>query len=351
MQERVFSGASEPEHDWQFLYVLIRDQAGRVVAAAPFSVALCKDDMLMRDEVSKRVEERRKQDPYFLSSRALMLGTLLSEGNHLYLDRSGPWRAALARLLEVAREEYDRAGCTVMTLRDFPADDIEMDQEMLHHGLVKVPMLDSHLLHITWRTEDEYLARLDKRKREHVRERSKQSRHYQRQLHGVGVGEPLSRPDLEHLHSLYCNVARKGLRFNVFQLPLRLLAAMQESPVWELLTLRLDPAHGGPADGRPVAFCASHKQGSHYAGFLCGVDYDYVHKHGAYRQILYQLIRRSMELGMTTVHLGMTANMEKIKLGAVAQQTCVYLQAGEHFSGTVLREIAAEASLARVSAP
>jgi 7-keto-8-aminopelargonate synthetase-like enzyme len=90
MQERVFSGPSEPEHTWQFLYVLIRDQAGRVLAAAPFTVALCKDDMLMREEVSRRVEERRKQDAYFLSSRALMLGTLLSEGNHLYLDRSGP---------------------------------------------------------------------------------------------------------------------------------------------------------------------------------------------------------------------------------------------------------------------
>ena len=37
--------------------------------------------------------ERRKPDPYFLSSQSLLLGTLLSEGNHLYLDRSGPWRA------------------------------------------------------------------------------------------------------------------------------------------------------------------------------------------------------------------------------------------------------------------
>jgi predicted N-acyltransferase len=235
-----------------------------------------------------------------------------------------------------------------MMLRDLPADDPELDQEMLHHGLVKVPMLDSHLLHITWRTEEEYLAPLDKRKREHVRERIKQSRHYQVQLHGVGVGEPLSLQDLEYLQSLYLNVARKGLRFNVFQLPLRLLAAMQESPAWELLTLRLDPAHGGPAHGRPVAFCASHKQGLHYGGFYCGVDYDYVHKHGAYRQILYQLIRRSMALGMKTVHMGMTANMEKLKLGAVAQQNCVYLQAGEHFSGVVLREIAAEASLVHV---
>lgn len=37
----------------------------------------------------------------------------------------------------------------MIVLRDLPADDAELDAEMLHHGLVKVPMLDSHLLPIT----------------------------------------------------------------------------------------------------------------------------------------------------------------------------------------------------------
>lgn len=345
MQEQVFTDTDEPENSWEFLYVLIREPNGRIVAAAPFTVALCKDDMLMRSEVSQRVEERRKKDPYFLSSKSLLLGTLLSEGNHLFLDRSGPWRAALTRLLEVARDEFDRRGCSVMTLRDLPGDDGEMDQEMLHHGLVKVPMLDSHRLNINWWNEEEYLVHLKRSKREHLRERIKQSRHYERRMYGVGVGESLSLEDLEWLHSLYLNVARKSMRLNVFHLPVRLLAAMHESPAWELLTLRLDPAQGGPSHGRPVAFCAAHKQDGHYGGFLCGVDYEYVYKHGAYRQLLFQLIRRAMELGMKTVHLGMTADMEKLRFGSEVQRTCVYLQARDHFSGALLREIAAEASL------
>lgn len=347
MQEQVFSDGSEPENSWRFLYVLIRDQLGHILAAAPFTVALCKDDMLMREEVSQRVEERRKSEPYFLSSRSLLLGTLLSEGNHLYLDRGGPWRAALAKLLEVAREEFDGERCSVMTLRDLPADDPEMDQEMLHHGLVKVPMLDSHQLDISWWTEEEYLASLKRSRRAHLRERIEQSRMYERRLHGVGVGETLSLEELEHLHSLYLNVARRALRLNVFHLPLRLLAAMHESPAWELMTLRIAPEHGGPADGRPVAFGAAHKHNGHYGGFLCGVDYQYVHSHGVYRQLLYQAVRRAMELGMKTVHLGMTAEMEKSRLGSLPHRTCVYMQAREHFSGALLREIAAEASLSR----
>jgi hypothetical protein len=351
MQEPVFTDTPEPEHSWGFLYVLVRDLTGRVIAAAPFTRALCKDDMLMREEVSEHVEEKRKTDPYFLSSRVLLLGTLVSEGNHLYLDRTGPWRAALARLLEVAREEFDRSSCAVMTLRDLPADNPEMDQEMLHHGLVKVPMLDSHLLHIKWWTEEEYLSSLTRRKREHVRERIEQSRHYERRLHGVGVGESLTVEELGYLHSLYLNVAKKAMRFNIYDLPLRLLAAMHETPAWELVTLRLDPAHGGPTDGRPVAFYAGHKQDGHYGAFLCGVDYDYVYQHGAYRQVLFQIVRRAMELGMKTVHLGMTANLEKLRFGTVAQQTCVYMQARDHFGGALLREISAEASIGHSQGP
>ncbi len=351
MQEQVFTGTAEREHSWEFLYLLVRDSAGRVLAAAPFTVALCKDDMLMREEVSQAVEERRKSDPYFLSSRVLLLGTLVSEGNHLYLDRSGPWRAALARLMEAAREEFDRAECAVMTLRDLSAEDLEMDQEMLHHGLVKVPMLDSHLLNITWWSEEEYLSKLTRRKREHLRERIEQSRFYERRVHGVGVGEALSLEELEYLHSLYLNVARKALRFNIYDLPLRLLAAMHETPAWELVTLRLDPAHGGPADGRPVAFYAGHKQDGHYGAFLCGVNYDYVYQHGAYRQLLFQIVRRAMELGMKTVHMGMTANLEKLRFGTAVQRTCIYMQARDHFGGALLREIAAEASLGGAQAP
>lgn len=350
MQEQVFGRSAEPENTWEFRYVIVRD-ATRVVAAAVFTVALCKDDMLMRAEVSRAVEDRRKADPYFLSSRTLLLGTLLSEGNHLYLDRAGPWRAALGCLLEVAREACDRAGCSAIVLRDLPDGDAELDAEMLHHGLVKAPMLDSHVLPITWRTDDEYVAALHKpAQRRAARERIAQSRQYERRLHGVGVGALLSPGELDHLYALYLGVAAKGLRMNVFQLPARLLAAMQESPAWELVTLRLDPAHGGPAHGRPVAFFAGHKQAGHYGGFLCGVDYGYVLDHGAYRQMLQQLIRRAQELGMTTLRLGVTADREKLRLGSVVQRNCVYLQAQEDFHAAVLREIAAEASLDRESA-
>lgn len=352
MQERVFSGGAERENAWQFRYLLVRDAEDRVVAAAPFTVALVKDDMLMREEVSRAVEERRAVDPYFLSSRALLLGSLTSEGNHLHLDRSGPWKAALARLLGAAREEIDRAGCAVMILRDLPADDPEMDREMLHHGLVKVPTIDAHVLPITWRTEEEYLSQLRRKKRQDLKSRIRAAADYEVRVHGAGAGgERLSPDELEHLHSLYLRVARKALRLNVFHLPPRLLAAMQDSPAWEIVTLRLRPESGGPAHGLPVAFFAAHRHGGHYGAFYCGVDYTYIHSHGAYRQMLYQAVRRATDLGMTTLRLGMTADVEKRRLGSTVLHNCVYVQARDHWSGALLREIAAEASLAAPAGP
>ncbi len=102
---------------------------------------------------------------------------------------------------------------------------------------------------------------------------------------------------------------------------------MQESPAWGADDALLDPARGGPVDGRPVAFYAAHKQDGHYGGFLCGVDYDYVYTHGAYRQMLYQMVRRAMELGMTTIHMGVTADLEKRRFETTVQRNCVYMQA------------------------
>ena len=78
--------ATRVEHNWLFDYVIVRDAAGQPLCATYFTTGLQKDDFLMRDEVSRAVESRRKDEPYFLTSRVVMMGSALSEGNHLYLD-------------------------------------------------------------------------------------------------------------------------------------------------------------------------------------------------------------------------------------------------------------------------
>jgi hypothetical protein len=46
--------------------------------------------------------------------------------------------------------------------------------------------------------------------------------------------------------------------------------------------------------------------------------------------------------GAKVVDLGMDAEFEKKRFGAVASPTCVYVRASDHYNGEVLREIVAE---------
>lgn len=338
--ESVFASHPLPEHDSAFRYVLVRDEADVVVLATFFTTAMLKDDMLMRHEVSRAVEQRRAGNPYFLTSRAVMMGSLLSEGRHLYLDRSGPWQQALEAMLEVATSEYERAGASVLLLRDLPADDPEMDSVLLDHGLVKAPMLPSHVLTVE-RDLDAYERRLRRRSRMHLRQNVERANHYQRT---VQAG-PMSDEELRHLYGLYKNVASKNLRLNVFHLPPEILPALLASPSWEVVTLHLQPSVGGPSDSRPVAFFAAYQHADVYAGFLCGLDYRYVIEHGAYRQVLYQSLLRARETGASELRLGMGADVEKRRFGTVAHQNVVYLQARDDYGGAVLREIVAETGL------
>lgn len=339
--ERVFRGHDRPEHDWGFRYLVARDPSGQVVLATVLTIALIKDDMLMRHRVSQAVEARRAADPYFLTSTAVMTGSLLSEGVHLYLDRGGPWREALDLALDHAAEVYEQAGAGVLLVRDLPADDPELDAVAFRHGMVKAPTLPTHAVAVpadpgAWRQG------LGRRRRMHLRQAEARAASYERRVH---AGEDLDPDALAHLYALYRNVAGKNLRLNVFPLPEELLAALLRCPSWEIVTLRLDPAAGGPLDGRPVAFFAAYRHAHVYAGFFCGLDYRYVVDHGAYRQVLYQALQRAQETGATELRLGMGADLEKERFGSTPSARCVYVQARDDYGGVVLREVVAEAGL------
>lgn len=343
--EHAFRQHARDEYNWDFHYVVVRTADGTPVAASFFSSALSKDDMLMRDEVSQAVEARRAADPYFLTSKIVTMGSGFSEGNHLYLDRKGPWRAALVRMLEVATEIYDAEAANMLLLRDLPADDPEMDAFLRDQGLVKIPMFTSYYLDIDWSNQEEYLAKLSRRKRKHLREIIERSAHYSVKVFSPESGQQLDADGLADLYRLYRNVADRKRKLNVFPLPATLMPKLQTSDAWELVAVYLSEEGGGPADGKPIAFYAAHRHTGHYAPFLCGLDYRYVFQHGAYRNMIFEMIQRAQATGVKRIHMGMDADQEKQRFGCQPMENCVYLQARDHFNGELLREIVAEVGL------
>ncbi|HEY9766746.1 MAG TPA: aminotransferase class I/II-fold pyridoxal phosphate-dependent enzyme, partial [Chroococcales cyanobacterium] len=160
--EDTFRENPEPENNWKFHYYIVRDLQGKPILATFFTDALWKDDMISPENTSFLVEKKRREDPGFLTSRALSMGSLLSEGNHLYLDREADWKLGLKMLLKAIEADREECAASILNLRDFPADDPEMDEFLLDQGFVKFSMPESFILDIDWQDEEGYYQKLSK---------------------------------------------------------------------------------------------------------------------------------------------------------------------------------------------
>ncbi len=337
--ERIY-GAKDapPEHRWKFRYLIVRDHTHRVVAATVFTTLLTKDDMLAAEDVSREIERRREADRYYLSSTVVMTGSTLSEGNHLYLDRTGPWREALRLILAAADEESERAGADAIMLRDLPDGDPEMDTFMLDEGFSRVPILDTHTLTLDAPDESAWYSALHNKKRYQLRRVIEHAKDTEVSFHGVGLA-PLTDEEAVYLHGLFEQLEQKKFRINLFDLPMTLLPGMLTSPAWELGVVRIRAEAGGPQ--QPVGFWAAHKCGDTYAPFLLGVD-DAYRDRDIYRVTILHWVRRACALSMRKVRMGMDAEVEKNRFGARAERIFMYLRTRDDYAGALLGEAVAK---------
>ncbi len=344
--ENAFAGPrEEPEHSWGFNYWIVRDPArgGAPVAATFFTTALWKDDLLSSPELSAEVEARRANDPYYLTSLMVGMGSLLTEGDHLYLDRTADWRGALRLILDAARAVEDTTEAAAVVLRDL-APDAETHQFLTGEGFVRVPAPAAWIRDLDFADDEEFLAGLKKKHRYHQRTQvlSWEDR-YEVDVIRSGPDAPhaIAREDLDHLYRLYRHVHARSLFLNVFPLPRRLFDAVLAQPGWELITLRLIE---GPE--QPVAFIMQHVGAEHVQPVLVGLDYAYVSSHRAYQQTLWQSIRSGRRVGARKVLMGVSADLHKARFGAVREKRWVYVQPSESYHTDVLSRLAQGLSLA-----
>ena len=339
--EDTFAGDAdaEPEHRWAFRYWIVRDPAagGRPVAATFFTTAMWKDDMLAAAHVSAEVERRRAADPYYLTSRMVAMGSLLSEGDHLYLDRTADWRSALKLILAAARTEEDRAGAAAVVLRDLPDGDAELHEVLLGEGFARVPVFDTWTRPIDFASDEEFLAGLPKKSRYHQRTNVLAwEERYRVATYPGGSAEAaaLTGAQRDHLYRLYRHVHARNLELNVFPLPRRVLDAVLFRPGWELVTLTL---HAGPDE--PVAFALQHVGAEHVQPLFVGLDYRYVVSHRSYQQTLWQAVRAAQRRGARRVLFGMSADLQKARFGAHRERRWVYLQSTDGYHLDVLSQL------------
>ncbi len=341
--ESVFASrpGARPEDVWDFSYWIVRDTAGAPVLATFATTALWKDDTLSPPEVSREVERRRTEeaDPYFLTSPVVATGCLLTEGDHLFLDRSRNWRAALRLVLAAARAREDAAGAASVILRDLPDGDDEVRDFLLGEGLVRIPVPDSWVRTMDFADDEEFLGGLSRKQRYHQRTvvLAWEPEFEVEILHG-GSSAAAAVPALlrDHLYRLYRAVHARGFELNVFPLPRRLIDAVLDHSGWEVVLLRL-PCAGN----EPVAFAVQHVGTDSVAPLFVGLDYAYVASHHSYQQLLLQALRSARRRGARRVRYGMGADLQKARFGARRQKRWAYVQATETYNADVLSRLAA----------
>ena len=167
--------------------------------------------MLSSAAVSREVERRRTDDPYYLTSTMVAMGSLLSEGDHLYLDRSRDWRSALRLILRAARVEEDGAGAAAVVLRDLPDGDQELHDVLVAEGFIRIPVYDTWVRDIDFTDDNGFLAGLSRKARYHQRVNVLAwEEELRRRGHPVraGGGSRLTGAELDHLHDLYPGCTR-----------------------------------------------------------------------------------------------------------------------------------------------
>lgn len=338
--EAAFSGNEKPEENWNFHYLLVRNPvSGKVITGSYFTTGLYKDDLIAPEKVSAKIEEKRKEDPYYLSSKTVAMGSLLTEGEHLYLDRSDDrWKEALKLLLKQINQLEEQEGCEVTILRDFDANDIELRNLLTDEGFLKVDMPASNIIYnMTWKDTEDYLNTLTPRSKRHLKYEA--IRHFDKFTHEIV--DALPEEDLDYYYSLYREVMVRNLAVNEYAYPKKMLQEMGKSSQWEFMLLYLKPEHHPNASQKPVAFMCCYKGENHYAPTVIGMDYNYVFDFKSYKQILYRTVLRAKDLGFSRVHMGLTADVEKKKVGATALPRLAFVQARDNYHFEVIESISA----------
>lgn len=334
--EEAFAGNTRPEDNWDFYYYLIEDENGKTVLATFFTLLLCKDDMLSPAEVSKKIEKERQINPYYLVSPTFMMGTVISDGRHMYIDKENPqWKDALSLFLDKIWEDQEKVKADALYLRDFSGDDREIATLMNDHGFVKLTLPDSHIIAPEGKSATDYIAGLKHERRYRIRRDIMQYK----DLFDIEIidGRYDNQEVIDTWHSMYENVKNKNLEINIFTLPKKLFTAIARSENWDKITISLKAdKHRSKTLLGIVLACRGDKN---YVPLVLGINYHVTSNLNIYKQILYHTIERGIDLKSSEIFLGLTASLEKRRFGAKTQSNVAFVQIKDHLNMNIIEKI------------
>ncbi|MFN5416487.1 MAG: aminotransferase class I/II-fold pyridoxal phosphate-dependent enzyme [Flavobacteriia bacterium] len=319
--ENSFKGNIKPEDNWDFHYILIKNKQNGIVLATFMSSGIIKDDLMSSEISSTNIETLRKENPYFLCSETLMMGSLFTEGNHLYLDSNiSNWRDAFELFLKTVSQIKERKSINSLIMRDFDSVDSRFEEIFHSYGFFKSDMPNANLAEDLPSNTIAFYNQLSKRSKRHIKEDVLAHSHE----FEVTFESNLNEVDLQKAYELYCNVNLKNRAINVFPYPYKLFQKLNNKNDWEFIILK--------NNNKIVAIGLCNAGKNSYIPLLVGIDYSINYQINSYKQMLYQVCLRAIELGCKRINFGFSADTEKKKLGAKQINKCAYLQIDDLFN-------------------
>jgi 7-keto-8-aminopelargonate synthetase-like enzyme len=329
--ESVFADNKEPENNWNFYYFIIRDQEQKIVLATFFTDLICKDDLISPENISLEMEKLRANNKYYMTRKILMMGSLLTEGDHLYLDRKkSDWQQALLLLLENLTQLRQNKKITTLNIRDIDSDDLELRDFFINQGFFRVDMPDCHIFDMPeFETDEELISNI---KRKKYRYTLRKEIIPSEKFFDVRIVDKATSKEIEYWDQLYNKVKNKKLILNTFDLPGKIYKKILDSPHWIVLELSLKKEYQVEAVSTPLCVCFLHKGKSSISPMFLGLDYDYLYDFEPYRQTLFQIIKLGKRLDVDQIFFGMEAHIEKSRFGAISIKKSGYIQSNENYS-------------------
>lgn len=323
LMERSFSGHASPELNWKFHYVLIRDRDGVVVLATYFTLVLLKDDMLDSAALSQAIEAQRKSRPYHLCSTTLMMGSILSEGEHLFLREEHPLaRNAIEMLCSIATRVQNLHNANTIFLRDF-GDAWQHSDIFYQWGYSKVALPNSNRIFALGESPNQdYVEILPASSRYHIR---KHVLAHQVRF-DFSAQRRLSTDELEQSYALCRAMSQRITAINIFDYPWKLFEEINQDEDWEFGLLH------ERSSGSLMAVLVSHCAHPMYSSILIGYESFKSGRPSVYRQITYRCVLHARNAGYETMHLGLSSDYENRRLGATQQARHAFVSVADSFN-------------------
>lgn len=329
--EEIFSNNSKLEENWDFQYLIIKDYENKIVFSTFFTIALYKDDMLTLEIVSSELEEIRKKNPYYLTTKTLAMGALFSEGDYIYFDNNHKLSdLALKEFFKYVEKIKNKFDCKSVLFRDFFEESI-FNQIFEDEGYGKINMPNTNIVELPkWKNNDELFNLLSSKNA--ISNIKRYVLKYQDQF-DIVYKNNLTEIEAEEHFNLFKNVKEANLAFNFFIYPKKMPAILSKYKEWEFIEFRLKE------NNKMIGCIWGYIGKDHYSPLIVGLDYNYLKTHHVYKQVMYYMVKRGNDLNKKKTYLGLTADYEKKKYGAISKQTFAYIKFDDLYNADILSSL------------